>query len=101
MSEVRKCTGCGGNLEFLGERQIQLGQVGFMLGHLSNLMAGALDVELWECPDCGKIEFYRQGSSDVEEEEDHMALTICPNCGAEHELDDPTCPGCGAKNPYI
>ena len=100
MSQDKKCANCGGNMEFLGEEQILLGQVGFFLGHLSNLLSGSLDVELWECPDCGKLDFYRQNSSGTGDE-GHMAQTACPACGREHDLDDPKCPFCGAKNPLI
>ena len=100
MNQDKKCANCGGNMEFLGEEQIQLGQVGFFLGHLSNLLSGSLKVELWECPACGKLDFYRQSGSGVEDE-GHMAQTTCPSCGREHDLDDPKCPFCGAKNPLI
>ena len=97
----RRCGNCGKEMEFQGEEQIQLGQVGFMLGHLSNLLSGALDVEIWECLGCGKIDFYRQGSSAAQREQDHMPQVVCPECGRKHDLDDPKCPGCGAKNPNI
>lgn len=96
MSKVRKCANCDREMEFLGEEQLQLGQTGIVFGHLSNLLAGSLDVEIWECPACGKLEFYRQGSA---EPEDHMAQVICSKCGKQHDLDDPKCPYCGLKNP--
>ena len=99
MSIVRKCGNCGKDMDFLGEQQLQLGQYGFFLGHLSNLVNGALDVELWECPACGKIDFYRQGSSEMWRDEGHIAQVICCKCGTKHDLDDPKCPGCGLKNP--
>lgn len=93
----KRCPSCGGTMRFLGEEQIQLGQVGLLTGRLSNLLSGSLDVEIWECPHCGKLDFYRQDS--FGEDEGHMAQTICPKCGLEHDLDDPKCPGCGLKNP--
>lgn len=99
MSKARKCGNCGKDMEFLGEEQIQLGQVGFMLGHLSNLLAGSLEVEVWECFNCGKIEFYRQGSTERWDEEGHMPQVVCSKCGKKHDLDDPKCPYCGLKNP--
>ena len=100
MKESKKCANCGGNMDFLGEEQIQLGQTGLILGHLSNLLSGSLEVEIWECPDCGKLDFYRQSGSGAGDE-GHMAQTTCPACGREHDLDDPKCPFCGAKNPLI
>ena len=100
MDQKKKCANCGGDMEFLGEEQLQLGQYGFFLGHLSNLLSGSLEVELWECPDCGKLDFYRQSGSGTGDE-GHMAQTTCPTCGRGHDLDDPKCPFCGAKNPLI
>ena len=100
MNQDKKCANCGGDMDFLGEEDLQLGQYGFFLGHLSNLLSGSLEVELWECPDCGKLDFYRQSGSGAEDE-GHMAQTACPACGREHDLDDPKCPFCGAKNPLI
>ena len=103
MNQDKKCANCGGDMEFLGEEQIQLGQAGFFLGHLSNLLSGSLEVELWECPDCGKLDFYRRGSAanpdDEEYEEGHMVQVICPRCGQRHDLDDPKCPYCGLNDP--
>ncbi len=99
MGKIRKCGNCGKEMEFLGEEQIQLGQVGVVLGHLSNLLSGSLDVELWECYNCGKIDFYRQGSTERGHGEDRMPQVICCKCGRKHDLDDPKCPGCGLKNP--
>ena len=45
-------------MQYKGTDQIQLGRTGFFIGTLSNLLSGALDVAIFECPDCGKIEFY-------------------------------------------
>ncbi|MCI9308610.1 MAG: zinc-ribbon domain-containing protein [Oscillospiraceae bacterium] len=95
----KRCSNCGGTMQYLGDDKIQLGQAGLLLGHLSNLWHGALYVEIWECPECGKLDLYR--GEGPREEEGHMAQTVCPNCGAEHDLDDPKCPYCGAKNPNI
>ena len=85
----KRCSNCGGTMQHLGDDKIQLGQAGLLLGHLSNLWHGALYVEIWECPECGKLDLYR--GEGPREEEGHMAQTVCPNCGAEHDLDDPKC----------
>lgn len=53
-----KCLRCGSQMQYKGTDQIQLGRTGFFIGTLSNLLSGALDVAIIECPDCGKIEFY-------------------------------------------
>ena len=53
-----RCLRCAGKMECRGREQIQLGKHGFFLGNLGNLMAGALEVEVFTCEGCGKIEFY-------------------------------------------
>lgn len=45
-------------MQYKGTDQIQLGKTGFFMGTLSNLLSGALDVAIYECPKCGKIEFF-------------------------------------------
>ena len=73
MSQAGSCASCGRDMEFLGEEQLQLGQAGIILGQLSNLLAGSLEAEIWECPSCGR----------------------------GHGLNDPKCPFRGANNPLI
>ena len=53
-----KCLRCDGMMFSRGHEQIQLGKTGFLLGSLGNLMSGALEVELYTCQSCGKIELY-------------------------------------------
>lgn len=97
------CLRCGGGMEYVKREYIQLGKTGWLLGDWPNLAAGGLYVDIWHCPDCGKLEFFSAESieRDGEYEEGHMAQTTCPACGREHDLDDPKCPYCGAKNPSI
>lgn len=95
----KRCSNCGRDMEYVSREDMQLGRTSFIFGDWPNLLAGALNVEIWECPDCGKLDFYR-GDAD-EEGEGQMVKTTCPVCGAVHELDDPKCPRCGAKNPNI
>lgn len=52
------CLRCDGVAESLGVEKIQLGQYGLLLGDLSNLLSGALEVEIFQCDRCGKIEFF-------------------------------------------
>ena len=107
MSETvdKRCGNCGHGMEYVKTEQMQLGRYSTIFGHWPNLLAGALDVEIWSCPNCRKLDFYWSGPSEgnIEygEDEDHMAQTTCPACGCVHDLDDPKCPVCGAKNPLI
>ena len=103
METGKKCSNCGNWLRFVKREYVQLGKTGWVYGDIPNLLAGALDVEIWCCGECGKLEFYRAKDSgyDADFETDHIAQTTCPACGTNHDLDDPKCPFCGAKNPNI
>lgn len=68
---------------------MQLGQTGWILGDLPNLLAGAMQVKIFVCDGCGKIEMYLE-----EEREPDVPSRICPRCGAKHDFDDPKCPNC-------
>lgn len=91
-ADVVNCLHCNVPMRFLGEQQIQLGKTGWFLGDLSNLLAGALDVKIFACPKCGKLEFFSAEDSQKQGEEGRK---VCPECGAEHDADAECCPICG------
>ncbi len=100
----RNCSACGGPLKYAGREKLQLGKTGWFLGDLPNLLAGALQVHIYYCPGCGKIEFYANeddraegGFFESDEPIDRMPQIACPYCGAMHELDDSRCPYCGKR----
>ena len=107
MSEAieKRCGNCGHGMSFIRRENIQLGKASSWVGMWPNILAGALDVELWGCPNCRKLDFYWSGSDEEAPEDwdggDHMAQTTCPACGHVHDLDDPKCPCCGATNANI
>ena len=41
--------------------------LGFFTGHLSNLFSGALEVDIYACKSCGKLEFYRADAPSLSE----------------------------------
>ena len=115
----RKCLRCDAAMKFGMQQKFQLGQTSFLLGDWPNLMAGALELEVWFCPKCGKVEFFVPGTSNlpvkqpepVQTEEfdyvgamvnegidavgkDGMPLKKCPTCGRKHDFDYPRCPYC-------
>lgn len=96
-----KCLRCDVPMKFVKREYVQLGKTGFLTSDWGNLLAGALDVAIFACPECGKLEFFRGGYYEEEDEvtQPGIAKTTCPNCGTRHELDDPKCPRCGAQNP--
>lgn len=91
-----KCLRCGGNMKFAGAEKLQLGQYGLLLGSLSNLASGALEVEIYCCDACRKLEFYAV-DSEAASAGSGIAQTPCPCCGQLHEIDDARCPNCGAR----
>ena len=61
------CLRCHSEMEHLGQESLQLGQYGFFTGHLSNLFSGALEVDIYACRHCGKLEFYRADAPSLSE----------------------------------
>ena len=103
MSAVQKvnCLRCDVPMKFVKRENIQLGKTTFLSGDWSNLWAGALDVAIFTCPECGKLELFRGDYYEEQREEEPggIAKTTCPNCGTQHDLDDPKCPRCDTPNP--
>ena len=79
----------------LGEEKLQLGKFGLLLGSWSNLLAGAMTVDIYGCRECKKLEFY--AVEEPEAETDRIACIPCPHCGELHEMDDARCPHCGKR----
>lgn len=61
------CLRCHSEMEHLGQESLQLGQYGFLTGHLSNLFSGALEVDIYACRHCCKLEFYRADAPSLSE----------------------------------
>ncbi len=83
------CLRCDTEMNPLGVKKLQCGETGWLLGDLPNLLAGALEVELYSCPQCGRIEMFLP-----EPQGNEIPLVQCPQCGHRHEFDDPKCPVC-------
>lgn len=82
------CLRCKGEMQYASTENLQLGKTGWLMGDLPNLIAGALTVDIYTCPRCGKIEFFSSA------EEDKLPSVTCPKCGKEHDFDYPKCPYC-------
>jgi len=87
-----ECLRCNSKMYYLMTEKIQLGQTGYLLGNRSNIIAGSIQLEIYTCPSCGKVEFF-QPSGQVEQE-DRIAQRRCPKCGYLHDVDYPKCPFC-------
>ncbi len=84
MEKKLKCLRCGNEMVFISGEKLQLGESGIPF---SNLVSGALEVDIYHCTVCGKIEFYHM--------KDELIKKIqCPNCGKIHHRDYPKCPFC-------
>ncbi len=88
------CLRCNIAMSFIGSEKIQLGQTGWLLGDLPNLLSGALAVDIYSCSECGKIEFFQASYGNGENK---IAQIKCPECGMMHDLDYPKCPFCKYK----
>ena len=89
MPKNMPCLRCGHDMNHIKTEKLQLGQTGWILGDLPNLLAGAMEVDIYTCPNCGKLEFYL-----AEEAEEELPQKQCPNCGKKHDFDYPKCPYC-------
>lgn len=85
------CLRCDEPMQYLARERSQLGKTGWILGDLPNLFAGALDVHIYVCPACGKLEFYAAEDGVGTEE---LPQKTCPVCGTVHDFDYPQCPKC-------
>ena len=85
------CLRCGSEMNFLSCEKLQLGKTGWILGDLPNLVAGALKVNIYVCPDCKKLEFF---AAEDEATGDDLPKRTCPNCNTVHDFDYPKCPKC-------
>lgn len=86
-----KCLRCDIEMQYFRKEKMQLGETGWILGDVSNLMAGSLGVDIYVCPECRKLEFFNVDSSVIE---DQLPQRECPKCGRTHDFDYPKCPYC-------
>lgn len=83
------CLRCSEEMRYIKREKLQLGKTGWVLGDLPNLIAGAMEVDIYTCPACGKIEFFLADATEAA-----LPQRQCPNCGKKHDFDYPKCPFC-------
>ena len=83
------CLRCGAEMSFVRREEVQLGRTGWLLGDLPNLVAGAMMVDIYSCPGCGKIELFQPRALS-----DELPQKRCPVCGALIDFDYSRCPCC-------
>ena len=84
------CLRCGAAMRRARTTKLQLGEAGVLLGIWPNLYEGALAVDVYACPECGKLEFFHARSPEAAD----TPQRTCPNCGRTHDFDFPKCPFC-------
>lgn len=52
------CVYCNEQMQYLAREEIQLGKTGWLMGSIPNAISGALEVDIYMCPYCRKLEFY-------------------------------------------
>ncbi len=90
------CLRCGEEMQYLSREKLQLGKTGWVLGDLPNLLSGALEVQIYVCPKCRKLEFFLAENETIDDE---TPKRTCPDCGTVHDFDYPKCPNC--KHEYF
>lgn len=105
-------------MEYLMCEKFQKGDMGVWVGNLNFSMQGGFEMEVYSCPNCGKLEFFQPGvpEEDIEApdmgddfvppELDKNIVCVsregipqvrCPACGVKHDFDYPQCPKCGHR----
>lgn len=87
MDKKLECLRCSKPMEFIMTEKLQLGEAGWLLRGLPNLMADALEVDIYYCTECGKLEFFHTKGQ-------LPTKVQCPDCGRTHDRDYPKCPFC-------
>lgn len=97
MKQISKnqCLRCNGSMHCIGIESIQLGQTEVLSGTLSNIPSRALEVEIYICMTCGKVEFYAGGT---EYGTDTITQMNHTNCGQDQGMKYQKCSQCGAGN---
>lgn len=90
------CLRCDHKMNHIKRDKIQFGQTGWILGYLPNLIAGAMELDIYSCPECGKVEFFLVDDESPDESlpDESLPQRQCPNCGGVHDFDYPKCPFC-------
>ena len=102
------CLRCDRPMRFLMRENIQLGKASPWWGQRSNIIAGALEADIYVCLRCGKMELFRPDGAvpertEEEPEEEEILSPIsakCPHCDAIVGLYSFQCPKCGGNGPF-
>lgn len=91
------CLRCGQTMRYLKRECLQRRKHGWFIQDWDYHIAGALDVEIWACPGCRKLEFFWSSveAERLKPEEDEEVQIICVQCRQAYEINEERCPFCG------
>ena len=89
MERAMNCLRCGTEMVRLGMREFQLGRETRFVD--SHRWEGSMELEVFGCPSCGKVEFFS------EKTQEWAAEYECPVCHARYPRDAERCPKCFTK----
>ena len=95
------CLRCGQVMKHIRTEKLQFGQTGWILGDLPNLFAGAMEVDIYSCPQCRKLEFFLPDNKKEASLEEAVPQKTCPLCGRMHNADESKCPFCNFAYPSL
>ena len=91
-AQTKFCPNCSTQMELKLEH-FSIGADGG--GGLVTLLADQYEVDLYACPQCGKVELYTAGFLPGAKEEEPVTV-VCPDCGTRH-LASIGCPSCAVR----
>ena len=90
MSRHLSCLRCGQTMHRIENQKLLLVPSDMLLvTRPKQLLDSAAEVDVYSCPDCGKIEFFL-----ADDHEEGLPQRRCPKCGKQHDFDYPRCPFC-------
>lgn len=99
-SKPMECLRCKTIMVLIKEEHLFLGDPGLQVGIVHYTPSRGFPVQIFGCPRCGKLEFFR-GDEAANSGENKIAQIACPICGQRYDMDGPYCPVCGLRNPYF
>ena len=93
-----KCLRCGTDMEFSGQEEFQLGQESGYSGLLAVMTAKSATMDIYKCPECGKIEFFEPQKN--ARSTAPASNWTCSKCGTYNLGRVGTCQGCGVTRAW-
>lgn len=108
MANQLNCLRCGTGMRFMGRDKFQR-RPDLLLSDLTFALAGGMEIDIYFCPKCGKLEFFQPGSDKFAGTADEaktgsgylppdapggLPRKKCPLCGAVLDFDYGRCPYC-------